>query len=78
MVEKICEDTEHAGGAIRNEKEKKENWEKFKLIEVLKNPVFVGKTVRLGNSIFEVKGVDVWIRTKNENTNQKIPAESKH
>jgi len=32
-------------------------WEKFKLEEVLNDSSFLGKTVRLGNKIFEVKGV---------------------
>jgi hypothetical protein len=35
----------------------KRRWKKVKLKEVLKNPKFVGKTVRLGDNIFEVKGV---------------------
>ncbi|MBN1762775.1 MAG: hypothetical protein JW878_06845 [Methanomicrobia archaeon] len=32
-------------------------WERFKLEEVLNDASFLGKTVRLGNNIFEVKGV---------------------
>lgn len=36
---------------------KKGRWEKFKLKEIIGNPAFIGKTVRLGDSIFEVKGV---------------------
>ncbi|MBE0516178.1 MAG: ABC transporter permease [Methanophagales archaeon] len=38
-------------------KGKKERWKKVKLKEVLSNPKFVGKTIRLGDRIFEVKGV---------------------
>lgn len=37
--------------------EKKEKWQKVKLKEVIKNPEFLGKTVRLGERVFEVKGV---------------------
>jgi len=37
--------------------EHKGKWSKFKLEEVLNDPSFLGKTVRLGNKIFEVKGV---------------------
>lgn len=36
---------------------KKEKWKKVKLKEVLRNPKFLGKTIRLGDRIFEVKGV---------------------
>ena len=36
---------------------KKGKWEQFKLKEIIGNPAFLGKTVRLGDSIFEVKGV---------------------
>jgi hypothetical protein len=36
---------------------KKERWKKVKLKEVMSNPKFLGKTVRLGDTIFEVKGV---------------------
>jgi hypothetical protein len=36
---------------------KKGKWGKFKLKEIIGNPAFIGKTVRLGDSIFEVKGV---------------------
>jgi len=36
---------------------KKEKWKKVKLKEVISNPKFLGKTVRLGERIFEVKGV---------------------
>ena len=32
-------------------------WGRFKLDEVLNDPSFLGKTVRLGDKIFEVKGV---------------------
>lgn len=37
--------------------EKEEEWKKVKLKEVIKNPEFLGKTVRLGERVFEVKGV---------------------
>jgi hypothetical protein len=37
--------------------EKRGEWEKFKLVEVLNNPLFFGKLARLGNDIFELKGV---------------------
>lgn len=33
-------------------------WERFKLKEVISDPSFLGKTIRLGDSIFEVKGLD--------------------
>jgi hypothetical protein len=36
---------------------KKEKWQRVKLKEVIKNPEFIGKTVRLGERVFEVKGV---------------------
>jgi hypothetical protein len=36
---------------------KRGKWEKLKLKEIIGNPTFIGKTVRLGNCIFEVKGV---------------------
>ncbi|MBE0516170.1 MAG: hypothetical protein IBX41_02095 [Methanophagales archaeon] len=36
---------------------KEEEWKKVKLKEVIKNPEFIGKTVRLGERVFEVKGV---------------------
>jgi hypothetical protein len=36
---------------------KKEKWKKVKLKEVISNPKFVGKTIRLGEEVFEVKGV---------------------
>jgi hypothetical protein len=36
---------------------RKRKWKKVKLKEVLRNPKFLGKTVRLGDDIFEVKGV---------------------
>jgi hypothetical protein len=36
---------------------KKRRWKKVKLKEILRNPKFVGKTVRLGDNTFEVKGV---------------------
>ena len=40
---------------VKTKKEGK--WEKFKLKEIIGNPAFIGKTIRLGDSIFEVKGV---------------------
>lgn len=46
--------------------EKKEEWEKFKLVDVMGDPAFLGKTVRIGNSIFEIKGVDSWLGKKME------------
>lgn len=36
---------------------KKGKWKKVKLKEILRNPKFLGKTVRLGDNTFEVKGV---------------------
>jgi hypothetical protein len=36
---------------------KKEKWKKVKLKEVISNPKFLGKTIRLGEEVFEVKGV---------------------
>ena len=36
---------------------KNKEWQKVKLKEVIKNPEFLGKTVRIGERIFEVKGV---------------------
>lgn len=39
--------------------EEKEVWGKVKLAEVINNPAFLGKKVRLGNDVFEVKGVRV-------------------
>jgi hypothetical protein len=39
------------------ENKKKGKWKKVKLKEVISNPKFLGKTVRLGDKIFEVKGV---------------------
>ena len=41
-------------------------WAKFKLKDILSNPAFLGRTVRLGDSIFEVKGIDRWLRIKEE------------
>ncbi|MBE0516572.1 MAG: hypothetical protein IBX41_04155 [Methanophagales archaeon] len=41
------------------ELEQKGEWEKVKLAEVISNPAFLGKKVRLGNDIFEVKGVRI-------------------
>jgi hypothetical protein len=35
----------------------KEKWQKVKLKEVISNPKFLGKTIRLGEEVFEVKGV---------------------
>ncbi len=42
--------------------EKKGTWERFKLEDILNNPAFLGKTVRLGDNLFEVKGVVRWSR----------------
>lgn len=42
---------------------KKEEWKRCKLHDVLSNPAFMGKTIKLGDMIFEVKGVSktlVW------------------
>ena len=36
---------------------KKQEWEACQLKEVITDPKFLGRTVRLGNEIFEVKGV---------------------
>jgi hypothetical protein len=36
---------------------RKRRWKKVKLKEVLRNPKFLGKTARLGDEIFEVRGV---------------------
>lgn len=36
---------------------KREEWRRYKLCEVLSDPAFMGKTIRLGDMIFEVKGV---------------------
>lgn len=38
--------------------EKKGEWVRIKLREIISNPAYLGRTVRLGNNIFEVKGVD--------------------
>jgi UDP-glucose 6-dehydrogenase len=38
-------------------RKKKEKWKRVKLKEVISNPKFLGKTVRIGDKIFEVKGV---------------------
>jgi hypothetical protein len=38
----------------------KGRWKKLKLKEVISDPAFLGKTIRLGDSIFEVKGLDEW------------------
>lgn len=62
-----------AGMAVDTQKgidsKKKGKWEKVKLREILCNPAFVGKTVRIGDCIFEVKGIDNLLATKNEATN---------
>jgi hypothetical protein len=50
--------------------EEKKVWAKFKLKEILSNPAFLGRTVRLGDSIFEVKGIDKWLRIKEEKKNR--------
>jgi hypothetical protein len=41
------------GGSVR-----KGRWKKLKLKEIISDPAFLGKTIRLGDSIFEVKGLD--------------------
>ena len=38
-------------------KMKKRRWKKVKLKEILRDQKFLGKTVRLGDNTFEVKGV---------------------
>jgi hypothetical protein len=48
---------------------KKGKWEKIKLREILGNPDFLGKTIRIGDCIFEVKGIDKFQVLKNEATN---------
>lgn len=62
-----------AGTAVDAQKEmeskKKGKWEKIKLREILGNPEFLGKTVRIGDCIFEVKGIDNLLVIKNEATN---------
>jgi hypothetical protein len=50
----------------RGEMGKKKVWAKFKLKDILSNPAFLGRTVRLGDSIFEVKGIDKWLRIREE------------
>jgi hypothetical protein len=35
---------------------KKEEWKRCKLHDVLSDPAFRGKTIKLGDMIFEVKG----------------------
>jgi hypothetical protein len=37
---------------------RKGRWKKLKLKEIISDPTFLGKTIRLGDSIFEVKGLD--------------------
>jgi len=37
--------------------EKRGEWKTCKLKEIMCNPEFMGKTVRLGGRVFEVKGV---------------------
>ena len=39
-------------------------WKRFKLGEIISNPAFLGKTVRLGDSTFEIKGVDIGYGSK--------------
>ncbi|RZN36975.1 MAG: hypothetical protein EFT35_07195 [Methanophagales archaeon ANME-1-THS] len=42
---------------------KKEEWRRCKLHEILSDPAFMGKTIKLGGMVFEVKGVSktlVW------------------
>jgi hypothetical protein len=48
--------------------QQKEEWERFKLAEVINNPAFLGKTARLGNDIFELKCV----RTRNFEANRRL------
>jgi len=36
----------------------KGGWKTVKLKEIISDPAFLGKTIRLGDSIFEVKGLD--------------------
>jgi hypothetical protein len=48
--------------------QQKEEWETFKLVEVINNPAFLGKTARLGNDIFKLKCV----RTRNFESNRKL------
>ena len=51
------------------ESKKKGKWEKIKLREILSDPAFLGKTVRIGDCIFEVKGIDNLLVLKNEAMN---------
>ena len=37
--------------------ERRGEWKKCKLKEIMCDPEFLGKTIRLGDKIFEVKGV---------------------
>ena len=50
--------------------ERTKAWAKFKLKDILSNPAFLGRTVRLGDSIFEVKGIDKWLRMQEEKKNR--------
>ena len=52
--EPVGKDSYHLNGASAL----KEGWKKFKLKEIISDPAFLGKTIRLGDSIFEVKGLD--------------------
>jgi hypothetical protein len=57
---------EWRGGAKKGmESKKKRKWEKIKLREILSNPVFLGKTVRIGDCVFEVKGIDTLLGVNN-------------
>jgi hypothetical protein len=55
--------------------EGKKVWKKFKLKEILSNPAFLGSTVRLGDSIFEVKGIDRLLRIRKEKNKRNFTAD---
>ena len=60
----------------RTGSKRKGKWETIKLREILGNPEFVGKTARIGDCIFEVKGIDNLLVLKNETMNtEKISAD---
>lgn len=52
---------------IDTENGKKGEWERFKLAEIISDPAYLGKTVRLGDAIFQVKGIDNWRDRKRKN-----------
>lgn len=52
--EPVGKDSYHLNGASAL----KGRWKKLKLKEIISDPAFLGKTIRLGDSIFEVKGLD--------------------